>query len=176
MWTISEWKKSVTWFQTDCLWISQISSGICGSCAMNINGGNTLACLNKIDANTSKPTKIYPLPHMYVVKDLVPVSTASRENPSKFKNKRRGSILQFITFIMCLSLLPPGYEQLLRAVQIHRALLEKERWISGGEGAVFPVSGGQTEAGRKRKKLILLISTWFTWLTQATLKPCVSTV
>lgn len=41
---------------------------------MNINGGNTLACLNKIDTNTSKPTKIYPLPHMYVVKDLVPVS------------------------------------------------------------------------------------------------------
>ncbi|AWP09291.1 Succinate dehydrogenase isoform 2 [Scophthalmus maximus] len=46
--------------------------GICGSCAMNINGGNTLACLNKIDTNTSKSTKIYPLPHMYVVKDLVP--------------------------------------------------------------------------------------------------------
>ncbi|XP_060930786.1 succinate dehydrogenase [ubiquinone] iron-sulfur subunit, mitochondrial-like [Limanda limanda] len=46
--------------------------GICGSCAMNINGGNTLACLNKIDTNTNKPTKIYPLPHMYVVKDLVP--------------------------------------------------------------------------------------------------------
>lgn len=44
---------------------------------MNINGGNTLACLNKIDTNTSKPTKIYPLPHMYVVKDLVPVSTAA---------------------------------------------------------------------------------------------------
>lgn len=50
------------------------NAGICGSCAMNINGGNTLACLNKIDTNTSKPTKIYPLPHMYVVKDLVPVS------------------------------------------------------------------------------------------------------
>ena len=50
------------------------NAGICGSCAMNISGGNTLACLNKIDTNTSKPTKIYPLPHMYVVKDLVPVS------------------------------------------------------------------------------------------------------
>lgn len=46
--------------------------GICGSCAMNINGGNTLACLNKIDSDTSRVTKIYPLPHMYVVKDLVP--------------------------------------------------------------------------------------------------------
>ncbi|KAL3861602.1 hypothetical protein ACJMK2_007627 [Sinanodonta woodiana] len=46
--------------------------GICGSCAMNVAGGNTLACLCKIDTNTSKTTKIYPLPHMYVVKDLVP--------------------------------------------------------------------------------------------------------
>ncbi|OZJ04771.1 hypothetical protein BZG36_01866 [Bifiguratus adelaidae] len=45
--------------------------GICGSCAMNIEGGNTLACISKIERNT-KPTKIYPLPHMYVVKDLVP--------------------------------------------------------------------------------------------------------
>jgi len=45
--------------------------GICGSCAMNIGGVNTLACLNKIEAD-DKVTKIYPLPHMYVVKDLVP--------------------------------------------------------------------------------------------------------
>merc|ERR1712172_399387 len=45
--------------------------GICGSCAMNIGGVNTLACLSKIDAN-NKTTKIYPLPHMYVIKDLVP--------------------------------------------------------------------------------------------------------
>ncbi|XP_027487246.1 succinate dehydrogenase [ubiquinone] iron-sulfur subunit, mitochondrial-like [Corapipo altera] len=46
--------------------------GICGSCAMNIGGGNTLACIKKIDSDLSKVTKIYPLPHMYVVKDLVP--------------------------------------------------------------------------------------------------------
>lgn len=46
--------------------------GICGSCAMNISGGNTLACLCRIDVDTSKTTKIYPLPHLYVVKDLVP--------------------------------------------------------------------------------------------------------
>lgn len=46
--------------------------GICGSCAMNINGSNTLACLCKIDENTNRTTKIYPLPHMYVIKDLVP--------------------------------------------------------------------------------------------------------
>uniref|UniRef100_U3JLD5 Succinate dehydrogenase [ubiquinone] iron-sulfur subunit, mitochondrial n=1 Tax=Ficedula albicollis TaxID=59894 RepID=U3JLD5_FICAL len=46
--------------------------GICGSCAMNIAGGNTLACIKKIDSDLNKVTKIYPLPHMYVVKDLVP--------------------------------------------------------------------------------------------------------
>ena len=42
--------------------------GICGSCAMNINGKNGLACLTPV---TSKMT-IYPLPHMKVVRDLVP--------------------------------------------------------------------------------------------------------
>ncbi|MCL4125565.1 UNVERIFIED_CONTAM: hypothetical protein GTU68_021527 [Idotea baltica] len=46
--------------------------GICGSCSMNIGGVNTLACISKIDSNLSKTTKIYPLPHMYVIKDLVP--------------------------------------------------------------------------------------------------------
>lgn len=46
--------------------------GICGSCAMNIGGGNTLACISKIDTNLSTTSKIYPLPHMYIVKDLVP--------------------------------------------------------------------------------------------------------
>ena len=46
--------------------------GICGSCAMNIGGRNTLACLCRIDTDTSKDTKIYPLPHMFVVRDLVP--------------------------------------------------------------------------------------------------------
>lgn len=45
--------------------------GICGSCAMNINGQNTLACTCKIETD-GPATKIYPLPHMYVVKDLVP--------------------------------------------------------------------------------------------------------
>lgn len=37
--------------------------GICGSCAMNINGQNTLACLCRIDRTPTKDTKIYPLPH-----------------------------------------------------------------------------------------------------------------
>lgn len=63
--------------------------GICGSCAMNIDGVNTLACLcmlcskqiqnttanclsGRIPTDPGKQTRIYPLPHTYVVKDLVP--------------------------------------------------------------------------------------------------------
>ncbi len=45
--------------------------GICGSCAMNINGLNCLACTTAI-GNLGREVKIYPLPHLPVVKDLVP--------------------------------------------------------------------------------------------------------
>jgi succinate dehydrogenase / fumarate reductase, iron-sulfur subunit len=45
--------------------------GICGSCAMNIDGTNTLACLKPIE-EVKGAVKINPLPHMPVVKDLVP--------------------------------------------------------------------------------------------------------
>ncbi len=45
--------------------------GICGSCAMNIDGTNTLACTKPIK-DVSGDVKIFPLPHMPVVKDLVP--------------------------------------------------------------------------------------------------------
>ena len=65
--------------------------GVCGSCAMNIDGVNTLACISefwplarrkimelilayigRIPVTTNGEIRIYPLPHMYVVKDLVP--------------------------------------------------------------------------------------------------------
>lgn len=45
--------------------------GICGSCAMNIDGENTLACTKGID-EVKGDVRIYPLPHMPVIKDLVP--------------------------------------------------------------------------------------------------------
>ncbi|MEM7258614.1 MAG: succinate dehydrogenase iron-sulfur subunit [Pseudomonadota bacterium] len=44
--------------------------GICGSCAMNIDGANTLACTMAIE-DVEGDIKIYPLPHQPVVKDLV---------------------------------------------------------------------------------------------------------
>jgi succinate dehydrogenase / fumarate reductase iron-sulfur subunit len=46
--------------------------GICGSCAMNIDGTNTLACTKGMDEVKGTQVKVYPLPHMPVVKDLVP--------------------------------------------------------------------------------------------------------
>ena len=45
--------------------------GICGSCAMNIDGTNTLAC-TKAMTDVKGAVRVYPLPHMPVVKDLVP--------------------------------------------------------------------------------------------------------
>ena len=45
--------------------------GICGSCAMNIDGTNTLACLKPMSEVRGSIT-VTPLPHMAVVKDLVP--------------------------------------------------------------------------------------------------------
>ena len=45
--------------------------GVCGSCAMNIDGTNTLAC-TKFISEVKRDVKIYPLPHAPVIKDLVP--------------------------------------------------------------------------------------------------------
>jgi succinate dehydrogenase / fumarate reductase iron-sulfur subunit len=45
--------------------------GVCGSCAMNIDGMNTLACTRGMD-EIKGPVKVYPLPHLQVIKDLVP--------------------------------------------------------------------------------------------------------
>ena len=45
--------------------------GVCGSCAMNVDGTNTLSCIKAID-EIKGDAAIYPLPHMEVVKDLVP--------------------------------------------------------------------------------------------------------
>ena len=46
--------------------------GICGSCAMNIDGQNTLACTKSMHDVKDGAVKINPLPHQPVIKDLVP--------------------------------------------------------------------------------------------------------
>lgn len=45
--------------------------GVCGSCAMNLNGGNGLACTTAIE-DCKGEAKVYPLPSMPVIKDLIP--------------------------------------------------------------------------------------------------------
>lgn len=45
--------------------------GVCGSCAMNIDGTNTLACIKPLSEIKGR-VMVYPLPHMPVIKDLVP--------------------------------------------------------------------------------------------------------
>ncbi len=46
--------------------------GVCGSCSMNIDGVNTLACLTHIEDLKKPVTRISPLPHMSVLRDLIP--------------------------------------------------------------------------------------------------------
>lgn len=62
---IKDWIDPTLTFRRSC------REGICGSCAMNIDGINTLACTFGLD-QVKGDVSIYPLPHMQVIKDLVP--------------------------------------------------------------------------------------------------------
>ena len=59
----SEYDSSVS-FRRSC------REGICGSCSMNINGTNQLACTTPMDSIDGE-IRVYPLPHMEVIKDLI---------------------------------------------------------------------------------------------------------
>lgn len=58
--------------------------GICGSCSMNVDGTNTLACTKSI-SDIKGDVKIFPLPHMPVVKDLVPDLSVAYEQYASVK-------------------------------------------------------------------------------------------
>ena len=51
--------------------IRSCREGICGSCSMNIDGRNTLACLSYIDNDISRESNINPLPYFLVMRDLI---------------------------------------------------------------------------------------------------------
>ena len=56
--------------------------GVCGSCAMNVDGINTLSCM-KSHKDINGDISIYPLPHLKVIKDLVAdLSTLYRQYES----------------------------------------------------------------------------------------------
>ncbi|NDV89522.1 succinate dehydrogenase iron-sulfur subunit [Aurantimonas aggregata] len=48
--------------------------GVCGSCSMNMDGTNWLACTRFI-SDMGTPATIYPLANMRIIKDLVPDTT-----------------------------------------------------------------------------------------------------
>lgn len=95
--------------------------GICGSCAMNINGKNGLACLTEVDKNLEQTTEIHPLPNLYVIKDLVPDLThfynqyKSIDPWLKRKNKKEKGQKEFLQSIEDRKKLDGLYECILCA-------------------------------------------------------------
>ncbi|MFZ3236606.1 MAG: succinate dehydrogenase iron-sulfur subunit [Stellaceae bacterium] len=123
--------------------------GICGSCAMNIDGVNTLACLKAIQ-DIRGPVQIYPLPHMPVIKDLVPdlthiyaqyqsiqpwLKTASapppdREFPQSVEEREQLDGLWECILCFCCSTACPSYWWSGERYLGPAVLLQAFRWIA----------------------------------------------
>ena len=123
--------------------------GICGSCAMNIDGVNTLACLKAIE-DIRGPVHIYPLPHMPVIKDLVPdlthiyaqyhsiqpwLKTASapppdREIPQSVEEREQLDGLWECILCFCCSTACPSYWWNGERYLGPAILLQAYRWIN----------------------------------------------
>src|SRR4026207_982738 len=121
--------------------------GICGSCAMNIDGATTLACTHAID-DSKMPVKIYPLPHQPVVKDLVPDLTnfyaqhaaiepwLQTTSPTPQKEAKRGHAdrqkldgLYEGILCACCSTACPSYWWNSERFLGPAALLQADRWL-----------------------------------------------
>ena len=121
--------------------------GICGSCAMNIDGVNTLACTKPIIEVKGK-VKIFPLPHMPVIKDLVPdlthffrqlasiepwlkrdESTGLTENVQTVDDRNRLDGLYECILCACCSTSCPSYWWNSERYLGPAALLQANRWI-----------------------------------------------
>ncbi|KAM7271253.1 hypothetical protein ACFE04_030467 [Oxalis oulophora] len=125
--------------------------GICGSCAMNIDGCNGLACLTKIDTDNSSSTSITPLPHMFVIKDLVvdmtnfynqyksiepwlkrksPSTTDGKEILQSKKDREKLDGMYECILCACCSTSCPSYWWNPESYLGPAALLHANRWIS----------------------------------------------
>ena len=121
--------------------------GICGSCAMNIDGVNTLACTKPI-IEVKGTVKIFPLPHMPVIKDLVPdlthffrqlasiepwlkrdESTELTENAQTVDERNRLDGLYECILCACCSTSCPSYWWNSERYLGPAALLQANRWI-----------------------------------------------
>ncbi|EME39283.1 hypothetical protein DOTSEDRAFT_66315 [Dothistroma septosporum NZE10] len=124
--------------------------GICGSCAMNIDGVNTLACLCRIPTDPKVESRIYPLPHTYVVKDLVPDLTQfykqyksikpylqrdtapadGKENLQSKEDRRKLDGLYECILCACCSTSCPSYWWNSEEYLGPAVLLQSYRWIA----------------------------------------------
>jgi succinate dehydrogenase / fumarate reductase iron-sulfur subunit len=121
--------------------------GICGSCAMNIDGANTLACTWAIK-DAGKVVTIYPLPHMAVIKDLVPdlshffaqlrsiepwlkTETATPEKEWRQSREDREQLNGLYECILCAccSTACPSYWWNSERFLGPAALLQAQRWV-----------------------------------------------
>jgi succinate dehydrogenase / fumarate reductase iron-sulfur subunit len=121
--------------------------GVCGSCSMNIDGTNTLAC-TKHAGDINGAVKIYPLPHMPVVKDLVPdlsnfyaqyasiepwLHTVSPEPPKEWRqgheDRTKLDGLYECILCACCSASCPSYWWNSDRYLGPAALLQARRWI-----------------------------------------------
>jgi len=122
--------------------------GVCGSCAMNIDGVNALACTKGMD-EIKGTVRIYPLPHMHVVKDLVPdltnfyaqyasiepwlktkTPTPEKEWKQTHDDRQKLDGLYECILCACCSTSCPSYWWNSERYLGPAALLQANRWIS----------------------------------------------
>jgi len=122
--------------------------GVCGSCAMNIDGTNTLACTKGMDEVKKDTIAIYPLPHQPVVKDLVPdlsnfyaqhaamqpwlkTTTAAPEKEWRQSKEDRDKLDGLYECILCAccSTACPSYWWNSERFMGPAALLQARRWL-----------------------------------------------
>ncbi|XP_020584652.1 succinate dehydrogenase [ubiquinone] iron-sulfur subunit 1, mitochondrial-like [Phalaenopsis equestris] len=124
--------------------------GICGSCAMNMDGDNGLACLTKIRSESGTATTITPLPHMFVIKDLVvdmtnfyaqyksvepwlkrkdPPAVPGKENLQSKKDRAKLDGMYECILCACCTTSCPSYWWNPESYLGPAALLQANRWI-----------------------------------------------
>ena len=122
--------------------------GVCGSCSMNIDGTNTLACTKAV-SEVKGPIRVYPLPHMPVIKDLIPdlthayaqyaamqpwlkVDTAAPERERRQSPEERGKLDGLWECILCFSCTTscPSYWWNSERYMGPAVLLQSYRWLA----------------------------------------------
>lgn len=123
--------------------------GVCGSCAMNVSGRNTLACTKGMDELPGGVITVAPLPHQPVLKDLVPdltnfyaqyasiepwlhtdSPTPEKEWPQTPEDRSRLDGLYECILCACCSTSCPSYWWNAERYLGPAALLQAYRWIS----------------------------------------------